>query len=239
MQPVRMTGPGAGVHKYDILTALAIAGLHGGTVQQVSALRLIALITARYNWQRNELSIGQAEMARIWGVDPRTAKREVKRLVASGLLEVVAPGVRGRVARYRLNLAVLEERSRPVWDCVGPDFADRAGRLLAQRAGRDAAGNVLRVDFAGPRPAAPVPDAEGGADPRWQAVLDRLAVESPEDFANWYQRLSLAGCEGEAVCLRAPNAFVSSYVATHLAAPLEAAVAHVFGAGHRLSLRAG
>ncbi|WP_111401351.1 DnaA N-terminal domain-containing protein [Meridianimarinicoccus zhengii] len=236
MQPVRMTGPGAGVHKYDILTALAIAGLHGSTVQQVSALRLIALITARYNWQRNELSIGQAEMARIWGVDPRTAKREVKRLVASGLLEIVRAGVRGRVASYRLNLAVLEERSRPVWECVGPDFADRAGRLLAQRAGREAPGNVLRVDFAGPR----APEAAGqGVDPRWQAVLERLAAESPEDFANWYQRLSLAGCEGGAVCLHAPNAFVTSYVATHLAAPLEAAVTQVFGAGHRVSLRAG
>jgi DNA-binding MarR family transcriptional regulator len=230
-----MTGPGSGVHKYDILTALAIAGLHGSTVQQVSALRLIALITARYNWQRNELSIGQAEMARIWGVDPRTAKREVRRLTGSGLLEVVQPGVRGRVARYRLNLVALEERSRPIWDCVGPDFADRAGRLLAAK-GRGA-GNVLRVDFAGPREEAAAPPA--GNDPRWQAVLDRLAADSPEDVANWYGRLSLAGCEGGAVRLRAPNAFVSSYVATHLAVPLEAAVAGVFGAGHRVTLRAG
>jgi len=236
MQPVRVTGPGSGVHKYDILTALAVAGLHGSTAQQVSALRLIALITARYNWQRNELSIGQAEMARIWGVDPRTAKREVKRLLASGLLEVVRAGVRGRVASYRLNLAVLEDRSRPVWDCVGPDFAERAGRLLAQRAAYDGSANVLRVDFAGSRGA----EAAGqGADPRWQAVLERLAADAPEDFANWYRRLHLAGCAGGAVRVGAPNAFVSSYVATHLAAPLEAAVAAAFGAGARVALVTG
>ena len=101
MQPGRVTGPGSGVHKYDILTAVAIAGLHGSTTQQVSALRLISLITARYNWQRNELSIGQAEMARLWGVNERTAKREVKRLLAMGLLDVKRAGVRGRVASYR------------------------------------------------------------------------------------------------------------------------------------------
>ena len=46
-------------------------------------LRLIALITARYNWQRDELSVGQSEMARIWGVHDRTVKREVRRLQIS------------------------------------------------------------------------------------------------------------------------------------------------------------
>lgn len=250
MHPRHMTGPGSGVLKYDILTALAIAGLHGTTLQQVSMLRLIVLMTARYNWQRNELSIGQAEMAQIWGVDPRTAKREVKRLIASGLLEVVRPGVRGRVASYRLNLAVLEQRSRPVWDRVGSDFAERAGRLLGPQADI-AAGNVLRVDFAAPRGAGgqDVPKDMGasGTDPRWQAVLDRLAQAQPDAFANWFRRLALEGTDGTdgtgggngggTVRLRAPNAFVSRYVETHLVAPLQAAVADAFGAGYRVALR--
>jgi chromosomal replication initiation ATPase DnaA len=51
--------------------------------------------------------------------------------------------------------------------------------------------------------------------------------------------LALAGCDGDAVRLAAPNAFVLSYVATHLAAPLEQAVAQVYGAGHRVALVAG
>lgn len=232
MHSMRMTGPGSGAHKYDILTALAISGLHGSTAQHVSVLRLIALITARYNWSRNELSIGQAEMARIWGVDPRTAKREVKRLVASGLLEMVRAGVRGRVALYRLNLDAVELMSRPVWDCVGPDFAERAGRLLARPVTADGSGNVLRVDFAGAR--ADTADPPDAADPRWQAVLDRLAAENPEDFANWYRRLTLSGQDAGALRVCAPNAFVSSYVMTHLARPLESAVAHVFGTAVRV-----
>jgi len=241
MQPKHMAGPGSGVLKYDILTALAIAGLHGTTVQQVSMLRLIALITARYNWNRNELSIGQADMAQIWGVDPRTAKREVKRLVGSGLLEVVRPGVRGRVASYRLNMAVLEQRSRPMWDRVGSDFAERAGRLLTAQPDVTA-GNVLRVDFVASRGNAsqngaqdPGP-ADGTVDPRWQAALDRLAHAQPDAFANWFRRLSLDGTDGGTVRLRAPNAFVSRYVETHLAGPLEAAVVDAFGAGHRVAL---
>jgi len=115
--------------------------------------------------------------------------------------------------------------------------SERARRLqAAQRGAYDGSANVLRVDFAGSRGA----EAAGqGADPRWQAVLDRLAADAPEDFANWYRRLHLAGCEGGAVRLAAPNAFVSSYVATHLAAPLEAAVAASFGAGARVALVAG
>lgn len=241
MQPKHMTGPGSGVLKYDILTALAIAGLHGSTVQQVSMLRLIVLITARYNWLRNELSIGQADMAQIWGVDPRTAKREVKRLVTSGLLDVVRPGVRGRVASYRLNLAVLEQRSRPVWDAVGSDFAERAGRLMTRKAD-SATDNVLRVDFVSSRDPHAQDErpgtVDGCPDPRWQAVLDRLARAQPEAFANWFCRLALDDAHGGIVRLRAPNAFVGRYIETHLTAPLEAAVKDVFGAGHRVALRA-
>lgn len=224
MQPGRVTGPGSGVHKYDILTAVAIAGLHGSTTQQVSALRLISLITARYNWQRNELSIGQAEMARLWGVNERTAKREVKRLLAMGLLDVKRAGVRGRVASYRLDLDVLETLSRPVWGAVGPDFAERVGQTLAKPATADR--KVLKVDFTqSVRPPEPV----GGDDPRWQTVMRELADEQPEAFANWYHRLTLGTLADGIVEIRAPNGFVLDYVATHLAGPVTAAVERTFG----------
>lgn len=227
MQPGRVTGPGAGVRKYDILTAVAIAGLHGTTTQQVSALRLLALITARYNWQRNELSIGQEDMARLWGVNTRTAKREVKRLIAAGLLEVRRAGVRGRVASYRLNLAVVENLSRPVWGAVGRDFEERAAHVLSQTTMRAGNGNVLKVDFPGPTSGSE-PEGQGG-DSRWQAVMNRLAEDQPEAFANWYRRLSLGHVERDGVQVCAPNAFVSSYVATHLVAALADAVEDAFG----------
>jgi len=130
MQPSRLVGPGSGVAKYDVLTALSVGALHRSPAEQVSVLRLIALITARYNWQRDELCLGQSEMARIWGVHDRTVKREVRRLQEAGLLVCLRPGVRGRVASYRLDRAGIERFSRPVWDLLGADFASRAGQVM-------------------------------------------------------------------------------------------------------------
>ncbi len=69
-----MTGPCAGVVKYDILTAL---GLHGVPSAQASMLRLITAIMARCNWRSEEMTVGQRDLARLWGVAERTAKREV------------------------------------------------------------------------------------------------------------------------------------------------------------------
>jgi hypothetical protein len=39
----------------------------------------MALITMRYNWQRDELTTGQGEIAPLWSVDERTVKREMAR----------------------------------------------------------------------------------------------------------------------------------------------------------------
>ena len=86
MDAKRFTGPQAGSQKYDLLTALAVAGLCGSPGFQTSMLRLIALVTARYNWARDELTVGQREMARMWSVDERTVKRELKRLTTAGVL---------------------------------------------------------------------------------------------------------------------------------------------------------
>ena len=130
MDAKRYTGPQAGSQKYDLLTALSVAGLSGSPGFQTSMLRLVALVTARYNWGRNELTVGQREMARLWSVDERTVKREIKRLTAASILLQLRPGVRGRVAAYRLNIAEIHRLSAPVWDRVGPDYADR----MAQQA---------------------------------------------------------------------------------------------------------
>jgi len=49
-------------------------------------LRLISVVTARYNWRNDELSIGQRDMARLWAVNERTVKREMKRLTEANIL---------------------------------------------------------------------------------------------------------------------------------------------------------
>ena len=44
-----IVGPAAGGRKYDLLTWAAVAGLHNHALSPSLALRLIALVTARYN----------------------------------------------------------------------------------------------------------------------------------------------------------------------------------------------
>lgn len=232
MRATHLTGPGAAATKYDILTALSVAALHGTAVQQTSVLRLIALVTARYNWTRNEMSIGQRDMARIWGVEERTAKREVKRLTGAGLIACVRPGVRGRVAAYRLDLAGIEAFSQDVWDHVGPDFAERIGTSLGSaRTGRgeDTPAKVVAVDF-GMRGRSVPPEA---TDP-WGRVMADLARSNPETYSNWFSRLRLAGQEGGTFRITAPNGFLRDYVATHLQDPLGKAIAAEFGTVTRL-----
>ena len=75
-------GRDAAVRKYDALSALMAFALAGDPNRQRLVLRLMALITTRYNWQRNELAMGQREIARLWCVDERTVKRDMARLRA-------------------------------------------------------------------------------------------------------------------------------------------------------------
>ncbi|MEM8776557.1 MAG: hypothetical protein AAGF53_16095, partial [Pseudomonadota bacterium] len=112
MEQHRIAGPEAGVQKYDILTSLSVAGLNGSSAFQTSMLRLIALVTARYNWRSDELSIGQRDIARMWSVNERTVKREIKRLLGYDILIRKRAGVRGRVATYRLNYSKVAEISK-------------------------------------------------------------------------------------------------------------------------------
>ncbi len=69
-------GQQASVIKYDVLTAVGAFALSQPKGKQVLCQRLMTLITARYNWARNELAVGQREIAHMWNVDERTVKRE-------------------------------------------------------------------------------------------------------------------------------------------------------------------
>jgi hypothetical protein len=221
----RLTGPGAGVAKYDVLTALGLIGMHGGSAAEASMLRLITAVTARYNWRADEMVIGQRELARLWSVAERTAKREVKRLTGLRLILVRRPGVRGRVAAYRLNLAEIARQSQPYWSAVGADFAER---MAAHEPGE---AKIVRLDFAAPEPAGTA--GQGGT---WRAVRARLRAEDPAAFANWYDQLTFLGRDDREVRLRATTPFVGRYVETHLARSLAAAIEAELGAFDRLRI---
>lgn len=213
MDAKRFTGPQAGSQKYDLLTALSVAGLSGSPGFQTSMLRLVALVTARYNWARDELTVGQREMARLWSVDERTVKREIKRLTSASILLQLRPGVRGRVAAYRLNVAEVHRLSAPVWEKVGPDYSDR----MARQVPKPETGKVMHVNFA----ATPAPEAETESAPTagqggpWVRTLARLAQLDPALHRNWFSALKDGPCEGGVLTLRAPSQFLAQYVQTH------------------------
>ncbi|WP_069300598.1 DnaA N-terminal domain-containing protein [Neptunicoccus sediminis] len=224
MEPKRLTGPEAGALKYDILTALTLIGLNGTATQQMTVLRLTALVTARYNWRANELSVGQRDMARMWAVNERTVKREIKRLLDSKILTCKRQGVRGRVGAYVLNLSAIAKLSAEQWETVGPDFAERMAGYFPHRAE-----NVVKVDFSAANVTAIAQEPKDAPSGTWRAVQHALRDKDEAIFKNWYSRLSLKACKDRKAEILAPSRFVANYIQTHLFDELHHALEQEYG----------
>ena len=125
MQLAATAGAQAASRKYDLITALGAFALAQGKPQQRLVLRLITLLTARYNWIRDELCVGQREIASLWACDERTVKREMAKLRELGWLVVRRQGARGRVSQYRLDIGRMLDGTRAQWPAIGPDFVRR------------------------------------------------------------------------------------------------------------------
>ncbi len=207
MKAQRIAGPAAGGLKYDLLTALSVAGLNGTQTLQTSLMRLIALVTARYNWRLDEFTVGQRDMARMWSVNERTVKREIKRLTEAGIVICKYGGVRGRVGAYRLNYPRIAELSRPSWALVGPDFE----RRMEERFPAPGIKVVQMASYA----EKPVSEPEMTSEPTWGAVLAALARTDPGLTKAWFSRLRFIGLCDRTLTLEAPSAFVQRYIETH------------------------
>ncbi|MCV3274040.1 DnaA N-terminal domain-containing protein [Roseobacter sinensis] len=221
MDPQRLTGPDAGVLKYDLLTALSVAGLNGSPTVQTSFMRLMALVTARYNWRADEFCVGQRDMARMWSVNERTVKREIKRLVSAGVLICKRAGVRGRVGAYRLNYGEIARLSEPCWALVGPDFEARM-----QARYRPVETKVIKLEtyLRDDPPAEVMPRGQP-----WDRVRAELAAGHPDLFQAWFAKLAFSSCERGDLRLKAPSSFVQRYVETHHMPVLLAAAEAEFG----------
>ena len=225
MDPKRLTGPNAGSIKYDLITALSVAGLAGKPVLQTSMTRLVALITARYNWFRDEVTVGQRDLAKMWSVNERTVKREMKRLVDTRVLIKLRPGVRGRVAAYRLNYHEIINLSQPTWANVGPDFIERMSAIYPESQVK-----VVKVDFISKKiddaqeVSEDTDDTETDDRAKWRAVRRLLREADPNVFRNWYDNLVFKGFSDGAVSLEAPNNFTANYIKTHHSVSLLAAL---------------
>jgi len=209
MQVIRAVGREAAAKKYDLLSAMMAHGLAGDKHRQRLVLRLMALITARYNWQRDELTIGQREIARLWCVDERTVKREMAKLRALGWVRIKQQGARGRVSVLGLDLERILLDTKAQWPNIGPDFVARLG-------GRppEPASNVVPLHRAETAPAQGL----------WAAARARLAQEDPALFDAWFAGLIEAEQGETCLTLFAPTRFHANYVQTHLIERLRIAV---------------
>lgn len=214
MQVAKPVGRNAPALKYDILSALTVYALSGDKHRHRSVLRLMTLITTRYNWRNNELSIGREEMARLWSVDERTVKREMARLRSSGWVTVKRPAARGRVAVYELDLKQILLDTSAIWPVIGTDFQDRMQTEPEPQT------NII------PFQTKPVlPQAE--SDDIWAQVQSILHGRDPELWSSWFQHLAEAERAGGRVTLVAPSRFMADYIAQKWTARVLAAYGRV------------
>ena len=216
MLQTKLAGPGAAARKYDLITVLGAHALSLGKHDQRLVLRLITLLTARYNWGRNELSMGQREIGKLWSCNERTVKRELAKLRAMGWLIVKRQGARGRVATYGFDTDAMIEATRAIWPEVGPDF-------------------VIRLEGAPEPSVLPFP-VKGTVTPptidqasEWGLARAVLYAEDAGRFGAWIQALTRVNRAGGRLTLRAPSRFHAAYVQTHLEAVLLRACREVDG----------
>lgn len=200
-----VVGREAAARKYDILTALATYALARGKHDHRLVLRLMTLITGRYNWGRDELAVGQREIARMWSVEERTVKREMAKLRALGWLVVKRQGVRGRVTEYGMDFDQLLEATREDWPRVGPDFDIRMQGPATQEQGQ-----VVALPVRGKVPAPQIID---GSD--WSLAQSLLHAEDPATYGSWFHRLQSVDRAGGRLTLKAPSRFHAAYVQSH------------------------
>lgn len=203
MRAVKSVGRQAASLKYDILAVMGTWALAQASIEQRSGLRLITLVTARYNWQSDRLAVGQREIAALWACDERTVKREMARLRGKGWLRLLTQGRRGRVAEYGLGVEAILEATRPAWSRIGPDFVLRLD-----------AGPVDDIVPLPPRGPVPAPDVSAGDD--WSLAASILHAEDPAIYGAWVHALRREGRAGGALRLAAPSRFHAAYVETHL-----------------------
>ncbi|TMM50563.1 hypothetical protein [Sulfitobacter sabulilitoris] len=206
MLSTKPIGRGASARKYDLLTAMGAYALAQGKHDQRRVLRLLTLITARYNWAADELAVGQREIARLWSVDERTVKREMAHLRAAGWLVVKRQGARGRVSEYALSIERILHDTAPNWGNVGPDFELRMGQGEASTSQ-----TVVPLPVRG---VVAAPDVSDGTE--WALARALLHSEDAGVYASWIAALDRAERAGGRLTLRAPSRFHARYVQTHL-----------------------
>ncbi|MEM6739282.1 MAG: DnaA N-terminal domain-containing protein [Pseudomonadota bacterium] len=217
MRQTHAVGRNASAIKYDILTALLVLAAQDPSPKGRLAGRLALLVTARFNWARGTFASGTREIARMWGVTERTAKRELAAMRSLGWISVHRPAARGRVTEHRIDIDAVLDGARPYWAAIGPDFVAR----MVGDADARSAGETNVVPFA-PGASASPPRSEDGS--LWSSVSRDLWARDSALHAAWFATLTEAERTPTSLTLLAPTRFAASYVETHFAGRLLAAI---------------
>ncbi len=209
---------GSSALKYDILTSLLALAAAGQGTEQRLAMRLTLLITARYNWRRGTFNVGQREIARMWNVTERTAKREMSALRKLGWIAITIPPARGRVAEYEIVFPAVFATTRPYWAAVGPDFEARMMQSESIPVDIPASDNVVPLRATLPA------DRTGDV---WPAAATFLEKQDPTLFAAWFAQLEEDSVDVGHLTLTAPSRFIAGYVETHFKSRLLSAVSQI------------
>lgn len=213
MQVMRPVGREAAAKKYDFLSALMAHALAGEALRQRLVMRLMVLITTRYNWQRDELTMGQREIARLWCVDERTVKRDMARLRDLGWIVVKRQGARGRVSTLGLGLERILLDTRPDWSHIGDDFVARMSP-----------DTIIATDPINVVPFRRQSDPQDIGCTVWAEIRAILQAEDPALFDAWFKPLAhLNEGQGGMLHLEAPSRFHATYIRTHLLGRLQTA----------------
>ena len=231
MQEARAVGRNAPALKYDILTALLVLCAQDAGAEGRLAQRLALIITARFNWGRGSFITGTREIARMWGVTERTAKRELAQMRSRGWISVRRGPARGRVTEHAIHLSVVLDATRAHWVAIGPDFVAR----MAQGAEETALAKDNIVPFTRAAGQGP-PVADGSL---WAAASKLIWQADPVLHGAWFANVVEAGREGATVDLLAPSRFVAQYIDTHFAGRLLAALSSCDPGVTDVRIRAG
>lgn len=218
-------GREAQTKKYDILTALGAHACNGEPGVQRLVLRLVTLMTARYNWRSAELIVPRRDIARLWGVNERTVKREFGKLKDLGWIQVKQPGVRGRVTIYTLNLSEVLKTTQASWDVVGPDFVVRMQHMTSPNTEGAASTTVPSnvVHF----PARTDLDHQSEDSDLWSRAKAILRADDETLYRAWFVHLGFGLLEDDLLELSAPTRFHARYIETHLMPRIRAAVTKI------------
>lgn len=203
----RVSGPGSAALKYDFLTALLVLSTQTQGVPARLAVRLSLVVTARFNWRQGHFAVGQRELARMWGVSERTAKREIAQMRTLGWISVEKPSARGRVAQHCINFETVLRETMPHWDAIGPDFSARMSQQGTEASIRDES-NVVPIH-------ANIETKLPNDGTVWAEVAQRLSAQDSALYAAWFAKLVEVELDAGVLTLAAPNSFVADYLRTH------------------------